>query len=173
MPINGQTSAVAEERSSGTKAEAVEASLNHGQPGGRIGETPASEPLPTPSDPILDHEQLHTLDVLDPDGSKDVLRRLIIKFADYGDEVVEEMTGHLLDDDISEVSRLAHSLKSTSASFGAVDLSSRCQLIETTAKNHGRAGEIAGQFEELTKAYQTVRQVLLDMVEGMERERGR
>ena len=172
MPINGQISAVAEARSGGTDADAVEASLHQGYPGDRIDETLASGLLPTSSDPILDYEQLHTLDVLDPDGSKDMIRRLILRFADYGDEVVAEMAGYLVDEDIPEVSRLAHSLKSSSASLGAVDLSSRCQLIEATARNHESASEIAGQLEELTKAYRTVRQVLLDVAEGMEREHG-
>jgi HPt (histidine-containing phosphotransfer) domain-containing protein len=66
---------------------------------------------------------------------------------------------------MAEISRLAHSLKSSSASLGAIDLSSRCQLIEAATRNHERPGDIGSQIEALTLAFQTARRELLDLVE--------
>ena len=132
---------------------------------GRNGHAAGVEPQSESGGVILDPQQLQTLTVLDPDGTKGILRRTISKFADYGDEVMTQMARCLADDDMAEMSRLAHSLKSSSATLGAIDLSSRCQLIEAATRNHERPRDLDNQIEALTMAFRTARQALLDLVD--------
>jgi len=127
---------------------------------------PPTEREPVSSSLVLDLQQLESLKALDPDGSKGLIRRAAVKFADYGDQLVANMARSLADGDMAEMSRLAHSLKSSSANLGAMDLSSQCQAVEAAAQNLEKPRDIGQQIEALTRAYQTARKELLALVES-------
>ncbi len=113
----------------------------------------------------LDEQPLNILRDLDPDGSKRLLYRAIIKFVSYGDDLMANMEQSLAEDDMAEISRLAHSLKSSSANLGALDLAKLCQEIETTTKNQRRPIGIDQRIQALTATYNAVKKQLLAIAE--------
>jgi HPt (histidine-containing phosphotransfer) domain-containing protein len=111
---------------------------------------------PMPSTPIpdlspaaalcLDAQSLARLQELDPQGENKLLERVIAAY-------VKSL----------EVRHVSHTLKSSSASLGALSLSERCAEIETMARLGETAGleaKLDGMLMEVTQ----VRQALLSLL---------
>lgn len=113
----------------------------------------------------LNQQSLQFLRDLDPDGSKRLVHRTIVKFVSYGDDLINNMAQSLADNDMAEMSRLAHSMKSSSANLGATDVSRQCQEIESATKDQERPDDISQQLQALTTAYQASKQALLSVAE--------
>lgn len=126
---------------------------------------PHAEPPQVMANAVIDEKSLQALRDLDPDRSKDLLARTIAKFAEYGDALLAKISIAMAEDDLAEISRLAHSLKSSSANMGAGELSRQCQEIERRAKENIHAVDIQDSIEHLAKTYGHVKNELLLIVE--------
>lgn len=92
--------------------------------------------MPPPT--VLDELALARLRELDPGGNNHLLERVVgafLKALEQQEEVLRQ--GLSPDPDLAAVRHVAHTLKSASASLGAMALSQRCADIESAA----RAGE--------------------------------
>jgi CheY-like chemotaxis protein/anti-sigma regulatory factor (Ser/Thr protein kinase) len=97
-------------------------------------------------------------DILDPKaleklremvgGDADFLAELIDTFLEDAPQMLAEMSQAVEDGDATVLRRAAHSLKSNSADFGAMALSSLCRELE----GMGKTGTLAGTAEKVAQA---------------------
>ncbi len=112
-------------------------------------------------DPTLDPAALDEL-IETVGGDREFLAELIETYLGDSPGLFDELRTGLADRDAAVVRRAAHTLKSTSASFGATRLAGICRGIETAAT----AGELADlgpqvetaetEFEAVSAALQAV-----------------
>jgi HPt (histidine-containing phosphotransfer) domain-containing protein len=91
----------------------------------------------------LDAAALARLRDLDPDGRAGVLPRVLRTFDHSLTQTLAALQRAGESGDLVELRRLAHTLKSSSASIGAVELSAACARLEALAREH--RGELAAQ----------------------------
>jgi CheY-like chemotaxis protein len=110
---------------------------------------------------ILDETRLASMRKLfeDPEGFAELVDQQI---ADAG-RLVEQMRACLRDSDFPTLERTAHSLKSTSAMFGASRLSSACAALEEAASS-GHAADVEAMVERVQDEESTARAALLRRV---------
>jgi HPt (histidine-containing phosphotransfer) domain-containing protein len=86
---------------------------------------------PAPSDAAeLDEPSLQRLRELDPDGSKQVVSRVLRAFEASLQRLLPQAAQALEQRDAHALRHVVHTLKSSSASVGALELSRRCGEIE-------------------------------------------
>ena len=98
-------------------------------------DTPDPTPRPAPS---LDPAALARLQELDPDGRSGVVRRVLATFETSLTRLLAQLRAELEQPQPDVVRSIAHQLKSSSASVGAMDLARACQEVEATLRE-GRA----------------------------------
>jgi len=81
------------------------------------------------------------------------LARIIKIFLNELDTQIIDICSHLAADQIDQVENLAHSLKSTTATFGATDLNAIAEKLEHAARNENRDA-LAPLVESLRKGAQ-------------------
>ena len=82
----------------------------------------------------INHKQLDELrDLIG--GDQDSLVELIKTFLEEGQEMILEMETSLESADLDTLRRCAHSMKSSSQEFGAIDLSELNATLESQCKN--------------------------------------
>ncbi len=130
------------------------------------GETmPSATPIPAPdrSAGCLDDAALQRLRDLDPGGSNQLLPRVINAFIKSLDKLLPDLQrAREAGMDLAAIRHVAHTLKSSSASLGALQLSTLCAEIETMARNgqtegldklidamHDEAGQVRHALEAL------------------------
>jgi histidine phosphotransfer protein HptB len=106
---------------------------------------------------LLDPEAIRRLRELDPGGSNKLLERVVNAFSGSLDRLLPELararTGTT--PDLAVVRHISHTLKSSSASLGALTLSARCADIEAMARD----GRVDGLSEQLDAMLQDIQQV--------------
>ena len=100
--------------------------------------TPTKDPLDSPAT-VLDTAALARLRELDPDGRAGVLPRVLRTFDQSLVKTLTALRVAAEPRDMAELRRLAHTLKSSSASIGAMELSAACARLETLARDHHSA----------------------------------
>jgi HPt (histidine-containing phosphotransfer) domain-containing protein len=80
--------------------------------------------------PVLDAACMAELRALDPDGKAQLVKRVLAAYQASLATLVEQLRVARGDGQWSQVSRVAHTLKSSSASIGALALSGLCAEIE-------------------------------------------
>ena len=110
----------------------------------------------------LDAAALQRLRELDPDGGNQVVKRVMRAFESSLTRLLAQARDAQRDDDMASVRHVAHTLKSSSASVGALELSRRCGELE----NRLRAGQEDGLGELLHGTQQEGLRVL-SMVRGL------
>lgn len=100
---------------------------------------PAASPTPALStaEPSLDQEAVRRLRELDPEGKHGVVGRVMLTFESSLQRALQQLEDARAAGDVAAVGSLAHMLKSSSASVGALGLSACCQTTERAI----RAGE--------------------------------
>ena len=83
----------------------------------------------------INHETLS--EMTDSIGTSSVAR-IIKVFLDELDSQIVDICSHLAADQLDQVENLAHSLKSTTATFGATDLNMIAEKLEQAARNENR-----------------------------------
>ena len=97
-------------------------------------------PFADPSRPaVLDAEALARLRELDPTGANRLLERVLAAFESSATRLLPQMQAAQQQGDAAGVRHVAHTLKSSAASIGAIKLSSLCAEIESMIR--------LGQFE--------------------------
>ncbi len=114
-----------------------------------------------PSVPKLDPEALARLNELDPDGRHGVVVRVLAAFDKSLTRLLEQLAGPAAGS--GTLADLAHTLKSSSASVGALPLSRACAEIEARQRAGDSAAlgaDTARLIAEARAAQQAVRAIL-------------
>lgn len=110
---------------------------------------------------LLDPEAIRRLRELDPSGGNKLLERVVAAFSSSLDRLLPDLerarTGATLD--LTVVRHVSHTLKSSSASLGAMALSARCADIEAMARD-GRVQGVPEQLDAMLIDIQQVRVAL-------------
>lgn len=106
---------------------------------------------------LLDPEAIRRLRELDPTGGNKLLERVVNAFSNSLDRLLPDLARAREAEalDLSVVRHVSHTLKSSSASLGAMALSARCADIETMV----REGRLEGLPEQLDAMLQDIQQV--------------
>ncbi len=99
----------------------------------------------------LDEVALGRLRELDPDGRHGVLRRVLSAFETSLMRMLVQLTAERENGDAGVVATVAHTLKSSSASVGALDLSKACADVERRLRAQ-QPGDLQADVETLLTA---------------------
>jgi len=88
------------------------------------------------NEPLLDESCLDNIRKIDPRGDKRILRTVIRTYLDDTPKVISSLHQAAADNNMEELFKKAHYLKSGSANLGAIRLSGLCCTLETMAKNN-------------------------------------
>lgn len=105
--------------------------------------------------PVLDAACMAELRALDPDGKAQLVKRVLATYQASLAKLVAQLQVARADGAWDQVSRVAHTLKSSSASIGALALSSLCADIERLL----RAGDSASALSLIDQFQAEVRRV--------------
>lgn len=95
----------------------------------------ADEPgAPCEAVPTLDAAALERIRALDPDGRHGVLVRVLQAFETSLQRSLQALEAASAAADLDTLARLAHTLKSSAASVGALGLSQRCAEVEAALR---------------------------------------
>jgi len=106
----------------------------------------------------------HVLDALleSMGGDQEFLGELLATYFEDAPQLIAAMQAALAAGEAEELRRAAHSLKSTSATFGAMDLSAKCKDLEMMAKSGALEGAeaqiavVATEYERAKAELETV-----------------
>lgn len=115
-----------------------------------------AEPQPGGARVVLDPQALERLRELDPGGHSKLLSRVAGAFGTSVARLLPQLTTAFEARDMAAIRHVAHTLKSSSASIGAVKLSQLCADIESMS----REGRIDGLPEAMTAFDSEVNAVL-------------
>ncbi|MCV2359227.1 Hpt domain-containing protein [Paucibacter sp. TC2R-5] len=112
----------------------------------------------------LDAQALARLQELDPNGANKLMERVITAYVKSLERLLPELEsarGDKLDPNV--VRHVCHTLKSSSASLGALDLAERCAEIETLARI-GQTDGLEPLLDGMLAQVIQVRQALLSLL---------
>ncbi len=89
---------------------------------------------------VLDELALQRLHALDPTGANRVVERVLRAFEGSLERLLGEASAAQVSGDQTAVRHVAHTLKSSSASVGALQLSQQCSEIERRLQQAGASG---------------------------------
>ena len=101
-----------------------------------------------PESATLDPAALQRLHDLDPSGASRLVERVFKAFEDSIGRLRPQLLDAQARDDAAGVRHVAHTLKSSSASIGAIKLSGLCAEIETMTRD-GQTDGLPGRIDEL------------------------
>jgi CheY-like chemotaxis protein len=137
-------------------------------PDGIVG--PEVSPAPVSAEPTplvtLDLEALDNLCKLSKRSKPVVLRKLVDNFLSNTPKLLSDLRSAVEKADILAVQRAAHTLKSSSASYGASRLADMCKILETEARGGDLLGGIE-QIEQIEAEYADVKRALEAQVRGI------
>jgi HPt (histidine-containing phosphotransfer) domain-containing protein len=131
-----------------------------GKPGASPGSTRAS--LPSAND-VLDPEGLNRL-MSNLGGEFEFLEELIETFLEDAPQLIHELNQAVEKENLPEVHRLAHSLKSNGADYGAARFTELCRELEISARS-GSLNGASGLAEQITNEYALVESALKSILE--------
>jgi HPt (histidine-containing phosphotransfer) domain-containing protein len=98
---------------------------------------------------LLDAEALERLRALDPTGGSGLVERVLGTFRGSLDRLMLQMRDGRHSGDANAVRHVAHTLKSSSASVGALRLSQLCAEVEQALRQGSGVGVLDAQLDEL------------------------
>ncbi len=131
---------------------------------GEAGSPGAAAPAQTSAggvadDGVLDAQALERLRELDPNGENHLMERVVSAFDSSVARLMPQIDEALHSNDLAGIRHVAHTLKSSSASIGAMKLSRMCSDLETRARNQQSDG-IAERIAELQSEVEIARTAL-------------
>ena len=110
---------------------------------------------------LLDSEAIRRLRELDPSGGNKLLERVVAAFSSSLDRLLPDLARarETAPADLAVVRHVSHTLKSSSASLGAMALSARCADIEAMSRD-GRVEGLSEQLDAMLNDIQQVRAAL-------------
>jgi CheY-like chemotaxis protein/anti-sigma regulatory factor (Ser/Thr protein kinase) len=124
------------------------------------GKAMPSSPTPDASSTVLDAQALARLRDLDPDGANKLIERVVAAYMKSLERLLPDLArarGEALD--LNVVRHVSHTLKSSSASLGALHLAQRCAEIETLAR-HGHTDGLEALLDAMLEEIAEVRLAL-------------
>jgi HPt (histidine-containing phosphotransfer) domain-containing protein len=117
--------------------------------------------MTAPQPALLDPEAIRRLRELDPSGGNKLLERVVNAFSNSLERLLPDLARARSGDtlDLSVVRHVSHTLKSSSASLGAMALSARCADIESMARD-GNVKSLPEQLDAMLQDIQQVRTAL-------------
>jgi len=109
------------------------------------GGPPPAGPPTEGNDGVLDVQALDRLRELDPTGENRLMERVVSAFETSVARLMPQLEEALRSNELAGIRHVSHTLKSSSASMGAVKLSKMCSEIETLA----RQGQSDGMNERV------------------------
>ena len=103
---------------------------------------PTPPPTPLPAEPTsLDAAALARLRELDPEGRHGVLPRVLGAFEASLGRMLAQLAAELDSPQVAVVTSVAHTLKSSAASVGALRLSAACDEVERRLRGRGEPAQ--------------------------------
>jgi HPt (histidine-containing phosphotransfer) domain-containing protein len=113
--------------------------------------------------PAIDAEALELLvEMIGPDEPAAVLDLLDTYISDSTSQI-EEIQASFAAGDLKNTHRLAHSMKSSSATFGALALSKYCETLEHSAKDGCSRADCADELQRIVAEHARVIASLTDL----------
>jgi HPt (histidine-containing phosphotransfer) domain-containing protein len=115
------------------------------------------------SPPVLDEEALQRLRELDPSGQNHLLERVLRAFESSVLRLAPQLRDARQRGDMAAIRHVAHTLKSSSASVGALRLSRLCAEIEAAVRQEAVTGlpalldDVDQEFNVVLQAVQPLR----------------
>jgi HPt (histidine-containing phosphotransfer) domain-containing protein len=106
----------------------------------------------------IDPQAIEELRAMNP-GDDSFLRELIQIYLDDSPQLITEIENCLEQGDASRLTRAAHSLKGSSANFGAMQLHAASEKIERLGRE-GALGDVRAQLPELKAEFGRVKAAL-------------
>jgi CheY-like chemotaxis protein/HPt (histidine-containing phosphotransfer) domain-containing protein len=125
-----------------------------------LGSSATPSEVPADSSPI-DEAALDAIRAMEQNGSPGLTARLIDVYLKSSPELVESMRHAVENEDAQTIERSAHSLKSSSATLGALGLAELCKQLETIGRE-AATSQAAEVFERLYKEFNRVRRALTE-----------
>lgn len=100
---------------------------------------------------VLDEAALSRLRELDPDGRHGVLRRVLMAFETSLTRMLAQLAAERESGNAAVVGSVAHTLKSSSASVGALELSRVCAEVEQRLREN-QPGDLSVDIARMHKA---------------------
>lgn len=122
-----------------------------------------SPPMPPIAAPRLDAEALGRLVALDPSGESRLLERVLKAFQATAGRLGPQLEAARVGGDRNAMRLVAHTLKSSSASIGALALSALCAKVESAIRTDAMADldtDIPALIIELELALQAIESLL-------------
>lgn len=119
------------------------------------------EPTPPPKAAAvrLDPQALARLRELDPDGRHGVVTRVLVAFETSLARMLTQLKAERIAEHASVVASVAHMLKSSSASVGALELAKACADIEIKLR-HGDASSLQHDISRLISEGESAQQAV-------------
>jgi PAS domain S-box-containing protein len=112
----------------------------------------------------IDWGALDQINELDPEGSEGLLSKHLKLYLSESDRLISELENAVSRDELKSAKRIAHSLKSSSAAVGAMDLSALLGELETMSISSG-AGVATELFHKALEEYQSVQYLLTERIQ--------
>jgi len=109
--------------------------------------------------------EIDTFQQLIADLGEEFISELVETYCTETPELIASLQKAFKDQDSVTFRRAAHSIKSSSASLGAMRLSEQARQLEMIGKS-GDLGEAAGQLDNLEAEYALVQNELAELVHG-------
>jgi len=135
----------------------------HRHPAAPLADAASAGPAPAPA--VLDGDALQRLRDLDPSGQSRLLARVAHAFETSIDRLMPDLRTAWQAGDLEGVRHVAHTLKSSSASIGAIKLSTLCAEIESMIRLESRDG-LAVRVESMDREAAIVLQALRHLIDG-------
>ncbi|WP_280151232.1 PAS domain-containing hybrid sensor histidine kinase/response regulator [Piscinibacter sp. XHJ-5] len=121
--------------------------------------------LPAGTETVLDADALERLRELDPKGENQLLSRVITAFEASAARLLPQLQDARRAGDAAGIRHVAHTLKSSSASIGAMKLSQLCAEIEAKIRTD-RLENVDARVEELSAEVEIVLQALKRLLDA-------
>ena len=125
----------------------------------------AAKPALRPAPAVLDEQALARLRELDPRGENKLLQRVLKAFETSVGRLLPQLQDSRRLGDRAGIRHVAHTLKSSSASIGAIKLSQQCADIETMIRLE-RIEELDTRVDAMCVEVQIVLQALHSLMDG-------
>ena len=117
-----------------------------------------------PADSVLNPDALAKLRELDPTGSNHLMERVLKAFQASVGRLLPMLQEARQNADLAGIGHVAHTLKSSSASIGAIKLSQLCAEIEQMIRR-GEGHALGSRVDDLTQEIGAVVQSLRSLLE--------
>lgn len=121
---------------------------------------PTNPPAPPRYAEVLDAAALQRLRALDPDGANRLVERVLGTFRASLETLLPQLRDGRHAADPAPVRHVTHTLKSSSASVGALRLSQLCAEVEAALRQGSELAALGAQLDELLAESQRLLEVL-------------